>query len=305
MKNILIITSSYDLTVDYIIDKYSNKAIFYRFNTDLFDMYEIEVNEKGEWKITSPNWVLPESNVFSIYYRKPRFPDLKKYDSRFHKFLCKEMLSTIKGIVESFNGICLSKPSLLERAENKIFQLGVSKEIGFVVPKTNITNSNSAANSFSSKYKSIVKPLSSARINLVDKIGVIQTNVVDEKFEISNLECSPAYFQRYVKKDYEVRVTVVKEEFFSVKIESSNKIDWRKIDSSNKYTLIEIPKDIKIKCIKMMKNLNLKFGAFDFIVSNGKYFFLEINPNGQWYWLEDILKLRISREIIKLLCGEI
>jgi len=50
-----------------------------------------------------------------------------------------------------------------------------------------------------------------------------------------------------------------------------------------------------------MEELGLKFGAFDFIVNNGEYFFLEVNSNGQWGWLEKTLRLSISDAIIDFL----
>jgi glutathione synthase/RimK-type ligase-like ATP-grasp enzyme len=46
----------------------------------------------------------------------------------------------------------------------------------------------------------------------------------------------------------------------------------------------------------------LSFGAIDIIKKlNGEYVFLEINPNGQWAWLETELDLKISDEIINYL----
>lgn len=51
-----------------------------------------------------------------------------------------------------------------------------------------------------------------------------------------------------------------------------------------------------------MSELQLKFGAFDFIVDkDGSWIFLEINPNGQWLWLENKLDLNISSSILKVL----
>jgi glutathione synthase/RimK-type ligase-like ATP-grasp enzyme len=39
----------------------------------------------------------------------------------------------------------------------------------------------------------------------------------------------------------------------------------------------------------------LRFGAIDMIVTpEGRYVFLEINPNGQWRWIEDASGLPIS-----------
>lgn len=81
-----------------------------------------------------------------------------------------------------------------------------------------------------------------------------------------------------------------------------NDVDWRIDQSNNKYELIDIPKEIKEKCLKMMDIMNLKFGAFDFIVDrNENYIFLEVNPNGQWLWLEKLLGLEISNKIINYL----
>lgn len=51
-----------------------------------------------------------------------------------------------------------------------------------------------------------------------------------------------------------------------------------------------------------MDNFKIKFGTFDFIVNNKKeWVFLEINPNGQWQWLEHALNLNIAEEIVKYL----
>ncbi|WP_226859539.1 hypothetical protein [Enterobacter cloacae complex sp. P14RS] len=50
-----------------------------------------------------------------------------------------------------------------------------------------------------------------------------------------------------------------------------------------------------------MKKLDLKFGCFDFIVSGGEWYYLEVNANGQWVWLEIELGLDISKKIMDYL----
>lgn len=305
MKNILIITSSNDLTVDYMINKFNRTTKFFRFNTDLFSDYDISIYDNRGWKIKCKYWELNEEEVFSIYYRKPRFPDISDYEEKYHKLLYKEILTAIQGIVEVFEGRCLSKPSILSKAENKIYQLRIAEKVGFKMPESLITNSCENANRFCSNTERIVKPLSIGKINYDNKIGIIQTNMVNNKSTIENLECSPAYFQQYISKDYEIRVTVIEKKFYGVKIETNEKIDWRKQNSKIIYSEIHLPSHIKSKCIEMMNMLNLEFGAFDFIVSNGEYVFLEVNPNGQWYWLEERLNLDISQSIYNYLVGEI
>lgn len=305
MKKILIITSSFDFTADYIINKYKAVTLFYRFNTDLFNEYEIIIDEKSGWIINNRFWTLKEEDVYSIYYRKPTLPKLEEYDSIYHGMMYREMITIINGIVEVFKGRCLTKPSKLRNAENKVYQLSIARQLGFKLPKSLITNSPDAAKKFNDSNKSIVKPISIGKINTKNNIEYIQTNIVNDDFNIEDIVLSPAYFQEYVNKDFEVRVTVINDMFYNVKIVSSDKIDWRKTNSKNIYENMELPKEIKEKCNKMLKIMKIDFGAFDFIVYNNEYFFLEVNPNGQWYWLEEALKLNISDSIHKYLVGEI
>ena len=66
--------------------------------------------------------------------------------------------------------------------------------------------------------------------------------------------------------------------------------------------LIECPEKIKQQCLAMLKYFNLDFGAFDYIVTpDNDWVFLEVNPNGQWLWLEESLNLDISKQIVQYL----
>ena len=46
---------------------------------------------------------------------------------------------------------------------------------------------------------------------------------------------------------------------------------------------------------------NMKFGVFDFVVKDNEYYFLEINANGQWAWLEKELNIDISSSLFNYL----
>ena len=131
----------------------------------------------------------------------------------------------------------------------------------------------------------------------------VQTNIVDANINLDALKYSPSYFQLYQKKDYEIRATFVSSEVFVVKIESLNEIDWRKSDNKITYSVCEMPDDIYNKCIKFMKLCKMDFGCFDFIVHNDSWYFLEMNVNGQWAWLEFETELDISGSIVRYLRG--
>ena len=300
--SILIITSSYDRTIDYIIKKYNN-IDFFRYDTDHYANYNLTISNDG-WTIKSSDNEVSNKQIKSIYYRKPSFPNLDQYEPLYHHYMQKEIFASIDGIVEAFQGNCLTKPSILRRAENKILQLYTAEEIGFETPRSLISNSNLELSLFSKKKQSIVKPLSMGRFYSKEDLYYVQTNMVEANYEFCNLELSPIYMQEYIPKDYEIRLTFIDNNYFGVKIESSNKVDWRASDSVNNYVTIQIPDIIIEKCRKLLTLLNLQFGAFDFIVSRGQYIFLEVNPNGQWGWLEENLNLDISLKIINFLCGE-
>lgn len=123
-----------------------------------------------------------------------------------------------------------------------------------------------------------------------------------ETLEIYSL--TPSIFQEYIEKEYELRITVVGEKVFAAKVDSQKqeetKIDWRKHKTPfQQYTL---PKEISDKCVELTQKLNLSFGAIDIIKNKeGEYIFLEINPNGQWAWLDMETGLNISDEIINYL----
>ncbi len=52
----------------------------------------------------------------------------------------------------------------------------------------------------------------------------------------------------------------------------------------------------------MLHRLDLAFYAFDFVISTtGDLYFFEVNPNGQWLWIEQITGMPISKAMPELL----
>lgn len=295
MKKILIVTSSIDYTVDYLIIKYSHMANFFRFNIDLFSQYKINICVDG-WELHSPTWSIKEHEIDSIYYRKPMFPDLSEFSPEYRIMIERDILSIVEGIVNSFEGKVLTKPYLLRKAENKIYQLMLADKIGFSQPKTLITNHTEKAKQFVDEKGTVIKPLTTAKIKFDNQYELYTTKIITKISESINL--MPIYLQYYQNKWYEVRITMIREKAFAVKIYAADKIDWRRQSEKNSYELIDLPADIYEKCTIMLEELDIEFGAFDFIIYNEDWTFLEVNPNGQWLWLEEELHLDISKQIV-------
>jgi len=130
-------------------------------------------------------------------------------------------------------------------------------------------------------------------------------NAVDFQ-KIENVKFVPVLFQEYVPKEIELRMTVIEEDVFSCAIDSQKsertKDDWRRYDFEKvPHYSYKLPVDIENKLVDFLKNAGLKFGAFDMILTpNGEYVFLEINPNGQWYWIEKLTGMKITERLVRL-----
>jgi glutathione synthase/RimK-type ligase-like ATP-grasp enzyme len=202
----------------------------------------------------------------------------------------------------------LSQPTSVYNAENKILQLKFAQKVGFKIPNTIITNSKKELQTF---YKDnnesiIIKPISQNRIEYKEGLSFIFTNIISEKQmeEIEEYDLTPCIFQENIIKDFEVRATVVGDKVFAAAVYSQEveetKIDWRR--KKLKFIKTTLPPEIEESCIKLVKNFNLEFGAIDLVKNkNGEYIFLEINPNGQWAWIESQTGLEISEAIINFL----
>jgi hypothetical protein len=101
-----------------------------------------------------------------------------------------------------------------------------------------------------------------------------------------------------------MRLTVVGDRCFGVHITAPPGIvDWRVPDLELSYQQVPVSQAFQDKCRQVLRAFGLRYGAFDFAVSRaGDLFFLEVNPVGEWAWLEKKLGLSIRDAIIDELC---
>jgi glutathione synthase/RimK-type ligase-like ATP-grasp enzyme len=66
-----------------------------------------------------------------------------------------------------------------------------------------------------------------------------------------------------------------------------------------RYSLFDLPEDLAQRLIALTRSYRLHFAAIDLALDpTGRYWFLELNPAGQWAWLEEITKAPISDALI-------
>lgn len=249
----------------------------------------------------------------AIWYMKPHLPkELLEFQPPEYRQLIHKQFFTLRESLWSIfeNKIWVNNPWAVYRAENKPYQSKVALDFGLHMPDTVITSDPDAVRRFYDDHpKGIVVKLLSAS-PMIGK--VIYTNLVTPEYmkSIASVKRSPAIFQAVVKKKHELRITVVGKEVFPVKIYSqedeATTLDWRKKPKFNDFEVrmepTDIPEALKRTIHNYMSALNLRYGSLDFIVTpEDNYVFLEINPNGQWYFVQLNTGLRIAKAIANLL----
>ena len=84
--------------------------------------------------------------------------------------------------------------------------------------------------------------------------------------------------------------------------ETAYKVDFRMEMNSARMEAVELPEDVIARLHNLMKRLGLVYGAIDMrLTPDGRYVFLEINPAGQWLFVEQQTGQPITKSLVRLL----
>lgn len=306
---ILIISDIHDYSTDFVTNQLNKSDTSYlRLNRDQFKNFRINLIPAKQRLFGETEKFIFEINpkiLKSIYFRAPIYlRDNYKPDLSLNEQLSRnQWASFIRALILFDDVLWVNNPQATYSAEIKPYQLYLAEKIGFKIPNTIITNDIPPQNFVGDKL--ILKTLDPALLNIDGKEGFVYTNLVNYKELIgANLSNTPVIFQEPLIPKVDIRVTVIDETVFAVSIKKNNKgidIDWRLEKDSLDYSEIQIPYKIENKCIKLLKELDLKFGAIDLVIYGEDYYFIEINPTGEWSWLMSHTDLAIDKTIAELL----
>lgn len=307
---ILIISNKDDFSTDHIAFHLNKmNASYLRLNRDQFIDFKINLNPKipvlyGNTK--DFKFKITLDHLKCIYFRAPIFlrDNYHLNLSPDDQFSRDQWASFVRSLILFENILWVNHPQATYAAEIKPYQLFKANKIGFNIPNTLITNSNDN-NEFSKENKVAVKTLEPMMLNIENKDAFIYTNIISSA-ELMNADISsgPVILQEALVPKVDLRVTVVGNKVFAVSIKKNDKgidMDWRFEKGDIQYDEIKLPQEIEKMCVNLTKDLGLKYGAIDLVISDNKYYFIEINPTGDWLWLMNHLDLKIDKEIAKLL----
>lgn len=304
---ILVITRKDDFTADYIITGLQKKNIKYlRFNTeDLVDESKCSV----QFSDGVCSAIIRDYSQFrSVLFRRTKLPDINADNPSVAHFYDVQNRSFIDNLWSVIDSRWISNPFYIYRAENKLLQLRTAQKYDWRIPNTLVTTDNSKIKRFyeESNGQVVIKPLNRNRVHIDTGVYTMYTNELASSHidNIDNYLPIPTILQEKITKQYELRVTVVGNEVFAAKVDSQSiaesKTDWRKSDLP--FTATTLPEEVANKCIAITKELNLEYGAVDLAYDDkGNYVFFEINPVGQFVWIELQTGMSITNSLINLL----
>lgn len=315
--DVLLVTTRIDAASDAVATALKRTGVkFFRLNTE-----DLPISAKSSCAFRpgsrrlcwhSEDGVVSLDKVKCVWFRRHRLPRLPpnmipghtEYCLRESQWFLRGLLWNLAEQVPAPNW--MSPPADTQRAESKMLQLQVAGVAGLTCPETLIANNPDEIRAFFDRHEGrvVVKPL---RLGYFD-YGHVQTatytSVVSESDLASDeaLRAAPVIYQRHLEKHLDIRVTIVEESIYAAAIHSqeveSARVDWRRTDEELEHKKHVLPDEIAKACRHLMKVLNLRFGAIDFVLTpDGQYVFLEINPNGQWLWIEDRLGYPITNRI--------
>lgn len=185
-------------------------------------------------------------------------------------------------------------------ALHKPFQLRAAAASGLLIPETLFSNDPEQIRAFLRKHGGTVayklmRPASwmadeggKTRVFGAYTTALSEADLPDDD---EMIQLCPGIFQPLLRKSFEIRVCCLGDLFVAARINSQDdarsRTDWRAGQFHVEMIPYELPPDVAAACRRLLDALGLVFASLDFVVDpEGRHVFLEVNPQGQFLFLE-------------------
>jgi glutathione synthase/RimK-type ligase-like ATP-grasp enzyme len=302
---VLVLASRFDFTCDYVVAALRRRGVSYlRLNSE--DLSECSITldplvPRLDVRLPDDShFVLTEGRLRSVLFRRPVYlrdygDDRRSAQDRFCRIQWAALMQNLS-VFQSARWY--NDPASTYRAEHKAIQLNVANRLGLSVPPTVVTNEPSIAVKHLPGDAFAVKGLDTVMVRESgDEVFGFTTFASQQDFEDTAWVSAPTTIQWVVPNKVDIRVTVIGPCVLAAAIlvdQAGVADDWRLHKGHTAFISHELPVPISAACVELVADLGLRFGAIDLALSNGRYYFLEINPTGEWAWLVDAAGLPID-----------
>jgi glutathione synthase/RimK-type ligase-like ATP-grasp enzyme len=249
----------------------------------------------------------PAEDVRGVWYRRPRahLPDPAIADAEDRRHVVEESREAFLGWLATLGRKVINPPASEAVAARKVYQLAAARAAGLRVPETLVSNDPESVRQFCAALgrRVVFKPFLGPRTCFVatQRLGPAHFAALDK------IRHAPGIFQEEISKVADLRATVVDGEIFVAMVRSRGRevpLDTR-LDPEPDYTACKLPDAVAAALRRLVAALGLRFGAADFgVTAGGEHVFFEINPGGQWLFVEIATGMRISHAMARALLAE-
>ncbi|OPG12005.1 MvdC/MvdD family ATP grasp protein [Microbispora sp. GKU 823] len=320
--HVLVLTSEDDPHAERVCDLLARRGA----RVSVFDPGDFPVHAKvdlgygagtGTRRILREKETIDLDTVSAVWWRRPTppRPHAEIVDPAVAAHTVQECKSLLSDLWEQLP--CRQVPareSVFRRSGQKSSQLALAAELGFAIPETLISTDAESFLDFHDRHdgRVITKAFHVPFVEGVGDDGLTMTRLTEpvsprDLAYADGLRFCPVIVQEMVPKRVELRVTIVGRRIFAAEIHSqaSNRssLDWRYYDTrTTPHRPHRLQEEIADRCLALMDRLGLLYGAVDLIVTpDDRHVFLEVNPNAQWLWVENMTGLPISEAVCDLL----
>lgn len=275
---LLIITGKSDGTIDALVNHL--REPFFRLNLDDFRKYEFTFSNQY-WQITNPTGLTIDSNNASACFWWKAF----MYQLDFDKYVKEEIKIFAESLYSWFvtRNMTRGNPPYLEQSWGKFRQADIAAKY-LKVPSQYLGWGKSYLSRFPEDEDYVAKSISG---NLTESSKALFTT------EVNPSDLNPAYpwyLQEKVNSEFDITIQIVGSLLFTFQKSRSDLsgIDWRKEQFSSKtpWEPVTLPASEEGSIKDFLKEIGISWGRMDFLREEGELKFLELNPNGQWVFLD-------------------
>jgi glutathione synthase/RimK-type ligase-like ATP-grasp enzyme len=216
----------------------------------------------------------------TAWWRRPGVADGRTGDELEDRLIAEETAALFPGMLAATGVRWVDAPWDLVRARLKPLQLAAARSAGAVIPGTLITGDMERASGFGSAGDVLAKATSTG-------FGIAPHVAAVPREELRRVTACPTTLQRPVDADADLRVVTIGNEIYTWERRraSGEPIDWRAAD----------PQGSDFKHVSgrrcpgataVAECLGLTFSVQDWLSTDDGDVFLEVNPQGQWLFLE-------------------
>src|SRR6266480_2695672 len=314
-STVLIITNEHDIHADAVVLELNKRNVpVFRFHPDDFPhacSISIDVQDGFiEREIVTSSRTVAFKDIYAAWYRRPQSLFAGSGSSlsmQLNNYIKGQSMLTLRTLCESLQTLWVCHPHKLQRADIKALQIAEASKAGLKTPRTLITNRPAKAAAFIDQLggtECAIKPLHPAGVQNEEGYRLPLTTTLPKGHPLDSVALAPSIFQPYVSEAAELRCVVIGEKIFSAMIHSqanaSTRKDWRAADCQ--LEPFSLPERVEASLLRLMDSFGINFASVDMILTpEGEFVFLELNPNGQWLWLEFELGLPLVANMADLL----